>query len=160
MKKGKKTALAALVIGSLAFASASYADCPQRGNYCDGPQKSCGYKKSSHRSKGERFFMGALYSLELSDTQKDAVSKIMQEFRSKRKSDMTAAFTKEGFDKEKYIQAKKDARDKMIESRAEMIEKIYGVLDAKQKAELKEELDDFYKNRKSRGYGKYCYGRG
>ncbi|HAC70622.1 MAG TPA: hypothetical protein DCF41_02750, partial [Arcobacter skirrowii] len=51
------------------------------------------------------------------------------------------AFSKDSFDKEKFIKIMKDKREKNQELHANTIEKAYKVLDSKQKEQLRTLLD-------------------
>ena len=51
------------------------------------------------------------------------------------------AFTKDSFDKTKYIQIMSEKRDNMLKSEAEVIEKTYAILTTKQKEQLKMLMD-------------------
>jgi len=72
--------------------------------------------------------------------QKTKIEQIMNESRKAIKS-TDDAFSKDGFDKAKYVQIMNEKRDNMIESEAEMIEKAYAVLTSKQKEQLKVLMD-------------------
>ena len=51
------------------------------------------------------------------------------------------AFTKDGFDKAKYIKIMNEKRDNMLKSNAEILEKSYAILTPKQKEQLKVLMD-------------------
>ncbi len=51
------------------------------------------------------------------------------------------AFTKDSFDKDKFIKIMKDKREKNQELHADVIDKAYKVLDSKQKEQLRTLLD-------------------
>jgi Spy/CpxP family protein refolding chaperone len=53
----------------------------------------------------------------------------------------SVAFTKNGFDKDKYMEIMKQKRDNMLESKAEMVDKVYKILTPKQKEQLKVLID-------------------
>jgi periplasmic protein CpxP/Spy len=68
------------------------------------------------------------------------------------KTDLNLAFGDSKFDKKKFIEVQ-NKRDIMVQSKADMIDKMYQVLTKEQKAELKAELNNFSqtKNKKSCG---------
>lgn len=68
------------------------------------------------------------------------VEEIIAQTRKNNKSP-NEAFSKDGFDKAKYIQIMNEKRDNMIKSKAEIIEKSYAVLTPKQKEQLKVLID-------------------
>ena len=65
---------------------------------------------------------------------------IMEDSRKNIKSE-EEAFSKDGFDKAKYIQIMSEKRDNMLKSQAEVIEKSYAILTTKQKEQLKVLMD-------------------
>ena len=85
-------------------------------------------------------FMHAVMHLKLSAEQKAKVKEIMIESR-KGLSDPCQAFSDTSFDKATFIKLAHERRDNMIEHQADTMEKVYNVLDAAQKKELKVELD-------------------
>ena len=64
----------------------------------------------------------------------------MEDSRKNSTSD-DGAFSKDGFDKAKYIQIMSEKRDNMLKSQAEVIEKSYAILTTKQKEQLKVLMD-------------------
>ena len=125
-------------------------DCYGKKNYKHGDKF-----RSHHRGDSSRFIIGAVYALNLSDEQKTSIDKFLTEYQDNRNKRFEA-FTKDGFNKEAYIKARTKSKEDMIKAKADLIEKIYGVLTKAQKAELKEEIDDFNKVRQ---YDKYSNGR-
>lgn len=169
MKNIKKSIIVAtaLLVTSTAFASGhggfnEYKGCSENKEYKDCSQKR--YKhhhkkmRKGHRGDNTRFFIGAVYSLDLSTEQEVKIKNLLKDFEEERFK-MFSAFKKDGFDKEAYIQARLDSKEKRIKEKANLIENIYKVLDDKQKVELKEELDDFKKMRKRGKDGSNCNGR-
>ena len=123
-------------------------------------------EKHSNHHKGDssRFIIGAVYALDLSDEQKGKVDAFMVEYQNLR-TKAFEAFKDDGFDKEAYIKARITSKEDKIKAKADLIEKIYGVLTKEQKTELKKELEDFKKLRETRVnkkgcYDKSCNGRG
>ncbi|MCP4969771.1 MAG: hypothetical protein GY932_04125 [Arcobacter sp.] len=99
-------------------------------------------KKMMKRSyKNSDFMLMKVFKkLNLSDEQKEQVMQIKQEIRKKAITP-DIAFTKNSFDKTKFIEIMKQKRDNMIESKAEMIDKVYNILTDKQKEQLKVLID-------------------
>ena len=81
-----------------------------------------------------------LKQLKLSDDQRKQVRLIMQE-HMKNMPNPSDAFTDNGFDKAMYIKLEQQKRDNILENRADMIEKVYNILNDTQKKELKMMLD-------------------
>ncbi|MCT7910846.1 Spy/CpxP family protein refolding chaperone [Arcobacter lacus] len=107
----------------------------------DGPN--CMHQKGDFKGKenrGENDIFGLIHELNLTTKQKEDIKKIMDESRNTEKNPLDA-FTKDGFDKAKFIQIENEKRDSMLKSRAEVIEKTYAVLDSKQKEQLKVLID-------------------
>ena len=78
--------------------------------------------------------------LNLTAEQETKLEQIMQDSRKNIKSE-DEAFSKDGFDKAKYIQIMSEKRDNMLKSQAEVIEKSYAILTTKQKEQLKVLMD-------------------
>lgn len=102
--------------------------------------KSCGMSKKG--SKGSRnSVMNIFKKLNLSPDQYMKMAQIRQEVFKKYATFTNVAFTKDSFDKTKYIEIMKQKRDNMIESKAEMVEKSYALLTPEQKEQFKVLLD-------------------
>ncbi len=102
--------------------------------------KSCGMSKKG--SKGSRnSVMNIFKKLNLSPDQYMKMAQIRQEVFKKYATFTNLAFTKDSFDKAKYIEIMKQKRDNMIESKAEMVEKSYALLTPEQKEQFKVLLD-------------------
>lgn len=114
--------------------------------------------RKAHRGDNTRFFIGAVYSLDLTQNQETKIKSLLKDFEDQRFKAFDA-FKKDSFDKEAYIKARLQTKENRIKAKANLIEDIYKVLDDKQKAELKEELDDFNKMRERRRDGSNCNGR-
>ncbi|WP_152632444.1 Spy/CpxP family protein refolding chaperone [Aliarcobacter butzleri] len=107
----------------------------------DGPN--CMHQKGDFKGKenrGGNDIFGLIHELNLTSKQKEDIRKIIDESRKAQKTPLDA-FSKDGFDKEKFIQIENEKRDSMIKSKAEVIEKTYAILDAKQKEQLKVLID-------------------
>lgn len=94
------------------------------------------HKMDEHRGGTLHLFKG----LNLTAEQEAKLEQIIFESRKNIKSE-DEAFTKDGFDKAKYIQIMSEKRDNMLKSQAEIIEKSYAVLTAKQKEQFKVLMD-------------------
>lgn len=79
--------------------------------------------------------MSILRELNLSAEQTQQIVDIKKDMMNK-KVTPDVAFTKTGFDKAKFIEIMKQKRDNMIESKAEMIDRVYKVLTPKQKEQF------------------------
>lgn len=128
-------------------------------------------KNNNHKSmmnhkmrKNKDGLLFLVKKLNLDEKQKTKIKNIMEE-KSKNVKTISAAFTSSSFDKNKYIQIIKDKKDNMIKLRADKMEKIYKVLNAKQKNQFKVLLDlqtEKKLNMKNRGkhFDKRFNGRG
>lgn len=147
------------------LASGLYASCY---NNMSGGNNMCGgngnYNNAPHKmmKKGSSGFMSMVYQLNLNEKQKEQISAIRQEM-FKNRFQKESAFTESSFDKDKYIELMKQRRENMIESKAEMIDKVYKLLDKEQKKELKAMMDrkeriSFMMNKRM-NFDQNCYGR-
>lgn len=107
-----------------------------------GDKLTCTMKKGDgHKMDKHQFeFFGIFGELNLTAEQKTKINEIMQDSRKNIKSS-DEAFTKDSFDKAKYIQIMSEKRDNMLKSEAEIIEKTYAILSTKQKEQLKVLMD-------------------
>jgi hypothetical protein len=101
-------------------------------------------ERRSHRGDISRFFIGTVYSLQLTKEQELKIDKTIQEFKNKRFNQFNG-FTKDGFNKQKFIQARKDANENKIKLNANLIEKIYHVLNKEQIMQMNKEVEMFKK---------------
>lgn len=118
-----------------------------------GGDKSCGEKRYMKHYKGKMHhmpMMKIIKKLDLTSTQKDKIKEIFKE-KTENKEGINSAFTSNSFDKEKFIKIMNDRRDNMVESKANMIEKVYNVLTAEQKKKFKTLMDE----KKERMYKKH-----
>ena len=105
---------------------------------CNMKQSKMMMKKGNKRAhKGP---MAMLKQLNLTAEQKTQVLSIKKEMM-KNKVTPSIAFSKDSFDKAKFIEIMKQKRENMIESKAEMIEKVYNILTSKQKEQFKVLMD-------------------
>lgn len=105
-------------------------------NKKDGDRKGCDFKNSMMHKKGEGHILGMFKSLNLTAEQQTKIEQIVADVRKNEKTPEDA-FTKDGFDKAKYMEIMSEKRDNMLESQAEVIEKSYAILTPKQKEQLK-----------------------
>ena len=112
------------------------------GKSCDGYKNGCEkhkmMKKKNHKDGFK--FVHMVMKLDLSDKQRDEIRSIVQKSMTSQPNPYSA-FTETEFDKQKFIKLNKQKRENKIERKADMIEDIYGVLNASQKKDLKTMLD-------------------
>jgi len=100
-----------------------------------------GYMKGkSHKDVKYGYLLKTFRELNLSSEQNEKIRIIIENSKKGNKS-INEAFTKDSFDKAKYIKIVNEKRENMLKSRAEIIEKSYAVLTSKQKEQLKTLLD-------------------
>lgn len=134
----------------------------QKGMGNQMPMKSQMMKK--HKRMGGFGVMGLLKELNLTPEQMKDIQDIKQDIMKKRVK-ASVAFSKDGFDKEKFVEIMKQKRENMLESKAEMIDRVYKVLTSKQKEQLKV-LIDLREDKmssmmnKRMNFDKNCNGRG
>lgn len=114
----------------------AYSDMDKRANsQCPMPNNKM-QKMDNHRGG----ILSMFRELNLTSEQKTKIEQIIDESRKNIKSE-DEAFTKDGFDKAKYIQIMSEKRDNMLKSQADVMEKSYAVLTTKQKEQLKVLMD-------------------
>ena len=132
----KKKIISGLVIISVATASVM-----AFGPHKDF-RKSFGFK--NHMAK-------IIKSLDLSDTQKDALKELKAEQRGERRAfrdqmkanmDISSMFTKTGFNKAEFIAKATKVFQTRITAKANFIEKAYAILDENQKETFMQEIED------------------
>ncbi|MEA1915793.1 MAG: Spy/CpxP family protein refolding chaperone [Campylobacterota bacterium] len=96
-------------------------------------------KKGSHHKKGGNI-MKMVQMLDLTADQKVKIQDIAAQ-NQKNRLNPHSAFSATGFDKAKFVEISKEKRDGKIERKAQTIDKIYAVLTAQQKKNLKTLLD-------------------
>jgi len=104
-------------------------------------------ERRSHRGDLSRFFIGAVYDLKLTKEQEVKIDKTIKEFKNK-KFDRFNGFTKDGFNKDEYINARTKTKADKIKLRADLIEKIYTILDKSQIQQLSKQIEMFKDKRK------------
>jgi len=96
--------------------------------------------KGKQHSRGEHMFMKTVMKLDLTPEQRTEIIAIVKKSMTNVPNPHDA-FTDKSFDKKEFIKLANERRDAKIEARASMIEKIYAVLNASQKKDLKTMLD-------------------
>lgn len=148
----KKSIVAGIALATLLSSTTLFAygkSCDNKN--CDMKQsKMCDSKKSSKRhGDNSKFLMGLLNTLDLTADQQTKIDALTQEFQ-KQRTQIFEAFSADGFDKQKYIDAHMNKRENMVRAQADFIEKVYAVLTDAQKKEVSEELKDFNSMRKTK----------
>ncbi|WP_373069474.1 Spy/CpxP family protein refolding chaperone [Sulfurimonas sp.] len=112
---------------------------PKGQNFKQGKMYKGMYDRSSHH-KGRHGFIKMVMKLDLSDKQRDEIRTIVRD-SMKNMPNPNEAFSESSFDKEKFIELAQAKRDAKIQHRADMMEKVYAVLNSSQKKDLKTMLD-------------------
>ena len=137
----KNKAIIGLFLGTVLAGSLYAGNCNMDGKMQKGNNDRSSCMMKNHKSyNGSRDSIGMFKELNLTAEQETKLQQIISESRKNIKSE-DEAFTKDGFDKAKYIQIMSEKRDNMIKSQAEIIEKSYAVLTAKQKEQFKVLMD-------------------
>ncbi len=96
-------------------------------------------KKGHSQSRGHGVIK-MFKKLDLSDEQRTQIRSIIKDSMKSMPNPKTA-FSDTSFNKEQFIKLTKQKRDNKIERKAELIEKVYNVLNSSQKKDLKTMLD-------------------
>ncbi|MDD2449737.1 MAG: hypothetical protein PHS42_01915 [Sulfurimonas sp.] len=123
--------------------------------------KSC---KMKNKHEDSQMFMRIIMKLDLTEKQRAEVISIVKE-SVQNMPNPSKAFSETSFDKKEFIKLAKDRRDTSLERKADMIEKVYKVLNSSQKKDLKTmlEMKDIMKKNMNKGKNcnaKNCNGRG
>lgn len=97
-------------------------------------------KQMTHHKRKGNPIIDMVMKLDLSKEQKENIAVVIKQSRILIKHP-TDAFTKSTFDKNSFIQIIKDQDENRIQKEAELIEKIYNILNKTQKKHLKTMLD-------------------
>ena len=136
----KAKVLTGLVLSAV-LATSAFASCNVQGKH--GMSNGNHHGKMMKRYHGKKDFMpikSLMKELNLSADQKTQIKKIMSEARANNQT-INDAFSKSTFDKQKFIKIMNEKRENMLKSKADMIEKVYAVLDTKQKEQFKTLLE-------------------
>jgi periplasmic protein CpxP/Spy len=125
--------LTSVILGTGLYATA---DMDKRANSQCMTKNDKSHKMDNHRGGVFNMFE----RLNLTAEQKTKIEQIIDESRKNIKSE-DEAFTKDSFDKAKYVQIMSEKRDNMLKSYADTMEKSYAVLTTKQKEQLKVLMD-------------------
>lgn len=105
-----------------------------------------GYKhhKNSYHMKKHGFNNDKIFrvfkQLNLSDSQKQQIKTIIKDSKASRKK-INEAFSNSSFDKDKFIQIMKEKKENALKAKADTIQKVYEVLNSKQKEQFKTLID-------------------
>lgn len=114
--------------------------------------QSCKMKNNHNNQRGSQMFVKMVMNLDLTDKQRAEVMTIVKESMQGMPNPHDA-FSDKAFDKKEFVKLAKQRREASIESKADMIEKVYKVLDSAQKKDLKTMLDmrDVMKKQMNKG---------
>lgn len=137
-----KIILALTTAALLATSTLAYNGQGQMKQSCNGYKQGYGKHKMMQRKnhRGSFSFVHMVMKLDLSDKQRDEIRAIVKK-SMKNIPNPNEAFSETEFDKQKFINLHKEKRESKFERKADMIEDIYGVLNASQKKDLKTMLD-------------------
>ena len=131
-----------LSLGALALVTSSLMAC--KGSCDENGKGNCapmGQERGMMHSKGgEHRFMQTIMQLDLSDEQRTSIRDIMQAQRAQRVDPLDVALSDNAFDKEAFIKAVNANKEEKVEKRAEVIAKVYALLNDAQKKALKSAL--------------------
>ncbi len=102
--------------------------------------QSCGMKAGKHMMKGHKGPMSLVRQLGLTVEQTQQIMQIRNDLMKNRVTP-DVAFTNNSFDKAKFIEIMKQKRDNKIESKAEMMDRVYKILTPQQKEQFKVLMD-------------------
>lgn len=158
----KKIALTTILVGTLGFGTVAFAcgnkhyakGCGEsfKSNICDSKKGHCDMMGSK---LGVNYIVDTISAMNLTADQESKIEAIIKEHQENltNKSNISAAFEGGKFDKNKFI-AVINKRDIMIQSQADMVEKIYKVLTKEQKSQLQKELVAYGTNQDACGSNK------
>ena len=122
-----------------------------------GKQHKMMMKQGKHQNAKGGKLMQMMKMLDLSDDQRTKIRSIVQ-VHMKNKVNPYDAFTDNTFDKAKFIKLANDKKNGKIERKAELISRIYAVLNSTQKKDLKTMLD-MHGMKKGKMMKKSCNGK-
>ena len=154
------------IIGSLLIASVLSVGAFAQNHYDKNDSKSSSICKSDKKNNHYKMKRGhnrggilhLVKKLNLDDSQKTKIKSIMNQRNTNEKT-IASSFTSSSFDKNKYIDIIKDKKENMLKLRADKIEKVYNILNSKQKTQLKV-LIDLKAEKKGKHFDKRFNGRG
>ena len=144
----KTTKILAAVAMTGLLSTGVYAACNKQGmmqkgmnqDYNSAMSNSCKMMKHKGHKKAHKGPMALLKQLNLTAEQRQEIFDIKKDIMKNRVTP-DVAFTKDSFDKAKFIEIMKQKRDNMIESKAEMMDRVYKILTPKQKEQFKVLMD-------------------
>lgn len=122
---------------ALLLATSAMAYDGDRNNKCHGGKNSC---KMKGKHGDSQMFVKMIMKLDLTEKQRAEVISIVKESRQNMPNP-SKAFSESSFDKKEFIKLAKAKREAKLERKADMIEKVYKVLNSTQKKDLKTMLD-------------------
>ena len=135
----KKIILGLTTTALLATSVLAYGGHPDNREGCNKAKHSKMMKYGKkHKSGG--MFMGIVQKLDLSKEQREKIRTIVKE-SMKNMPNPNDAFSDTSFDKDEYIKLVSARKNAKISARANVIEKVYAVLNESQKKDLKTMLD-------------------
>ena len=128
-------------------------------NHCKGEKNSSScqqHKMMKQYKQGKGHGMVKMFmKLDLSDKQREEIRSIVKS-SMKDMPNPSSAFSDTSFNKEQFIKLSNERRANKIERRADIIEKVYSVLNATQKKDLKTMIDMKALMHKNSKMGKSC----
>ena len=108
----------------------------------NGCNKEAKHSKMIHKKKHKDGFMfiKMVHRLDLSDEQRTKVKAIVKDCKQNMPNP-SDAFSDSSFDKEKFIKLANEKRESKIKRKADMMQKVYALLNESQKKDLKTMLD-------------------
>lgn len=106
-------------------------------------------ERRSHRGDMSRYVIGAVYDLQLTKEQIKKIDTIITQFKNER-FDRFKGFTKEGFDKNAYIEARTKTKEDRIKEKAELLQDIYSNLNSAQIEHLNRKIEKFKQRKMKR----------
>lgn len=131
-----------LSLGAAALLASSLLAVSPQGGMNQGNGTGCNQQKmmNAHNNRGGSGMVNMFMKLNLSDKQRAEITAIVKESMDSMPNPHSA-FTDDTFDKKEFIKLANERRDSKMHRRAQMIEKIYAVLDSSQKKDFKTMLD-------------------
>jgi Spy/CpxP family protein refolding chaperone len=121
----------------------------------DGPKCKQGKMMKGQQNQGRHMFMKMVMKLDLDDNQRKEILAIVKKCKENVPNPKDA-FTATSFDKDLFIKLAQEKRDTKIQRKADMMAKVYAVLNASQKKDLKTMMDMSEIMKKSMNKCKKC----
>lgn len=132
-----------LSLGTSVLLASSLLAFPPQSNMKQGDASYCKQNKMMKQGQGQGRGHGLIKmfkKLDLSDEQRTEIRSIIKDSMKSMPNPHTA-FSDNSFNKEQFVKLAKQKRDNRVEHRAELIEKVYNVLNNSQKKDFKTMLD-------------------